>query len=273
VKLQIVSDLHLEFNDNIVINNAGADILCLAGDICLAQHLYRHPLGRDLPNNAENAERAAHYRRFFDHVSHEFDQVLYVMGNHEHYSGRWNDTAAHLREALEPWNNITLLDDAWLNFGNVRIVGTTLWTDLNNSDPLTMMSMPQMMSDYRAITINRQGIYHKLRPVDTLAAHYAARDLLRIATDGWAGDVIVLGHHAPSFHSVHEQYRNQGIMNGAFCSNLDEFIMSQSKIKLWIHGHVHNEFDYMIEQCRIICNPLGYPGEKNQFNPNLVIEI
>ena len=36
MKLQIVSDLHLEFND-VTINNAGADILCLAGDISLAK--------------------------------------------------------------------------------------------------------------------------------------------------------------------------------------------------------------------------------------------
>ena len=272
MKLQLVSDLHLEFNKNVVINNAGADILCLAGDICLAYHLYRHPVS-PLPNNAENGEKAAHYRQFFDHVSKEFEHVLYVMGNHEHYSGRWNDTATWLREALDPWPNITLMDKAWLNFGTVRIVGTSLWTDLNKTDPLTMMSMPQFMNDYRAITIHRNGIYHKLRPVDTVEEHRRSLDLIKMATEQWDGDVVVLGHHAPSRQSIHERYKNDHIMNGAFCSELDEFILSQEKIKIWMHGHVHNTFDYRIGQCRVVCNPHSYPGERNEFKHDLVIEV
>jgi Icc-related predicted phosphoesterase len=272
MKLQIVSDLHLEFNDNIVINNAGADILCLAGDICLAQHLYRHPIS-NLPNNAENGNKAARYRKFFDQVSNEFDQVLYIMGNHEHYSGRWNDTAAHLREALEPWTNITLLEDAWLNFGKIRIVGTSLWTDLNRGDPITMHAVKSMMNDYHAITIERNGVYHKLRPIDTFEAHNRSREIIKLATETWDGNVVVLGHHAPSHQSIHERYKYDGVMNGAFCSNLDDYIFDQEKINLWIHGHVHNPFDYMIGQCRVVCNPHGYPNEHGAFNPSLVIDV
>ena len=66
MKLQIVSDLHLEFNESARIKNAGADILCLAGDICLAQDLYRHPASSIGTNNAENGKKADYYRRFFD---------------------------------------------------------------------------------------------------------------------------------------------------------------------------------------------------------------
>ena len=272
MKLQIISDLHLEFNDNIVINNAGADILCLAGDICLAQHLHRHPIGH-LPNNAEKGHLAARYRKFFDQVSNEFDQVLYIMGNHEHYSGRWNDTAAHLREALEPWDNITLMDDSWLNFGNVRIVGTSLWTNLNSGDPITMLSVKDMMNDYHAITIKNGAAYHKLRPMDTFNAHTRAVETIKLAAETWRGDVVVLGHHAPSRQSIHERYKNDWLMNGAFCSDLDEYILSQDKIKLWIHGHIHNPFDYMIGECRVVCNPHGYPRENNMFNGSLVVDV
>ena len=261
MKLQLVSDLHLEFNNNVVINNAGADILCLAGDICLAAHLHRkNPKGD-------------YYRKFFDHVSQEFDQVLYIMGNHEHYSGRWNNTADWLRTALEPWGNITLLDNAWLNFGNVRIVGTSLWTDLNKNDPLTMMSISQMMNDYQAITIERNGIYHKLRAIDTVEEHRCSVELIKTAAETWSGDVVVLGHHAPSRASIHERYRNDRVMNGAFCSELDELMLDQENIKLWIHGHVHNCFDYTIGNCRVVCNPHGYPGETTGFNNGLIINV
>jgi Icc-related predicted phosphoesterase len=261
MKLQIVSDLHLEFNDSVVINNAGAETLCLAGDICLAAHLHK-----DNPNGDR-------YRKFFDHVSREFDQVLYIMGNHEHYSGLWNSTATWLREALDPWSNIILMDDCWLNFGNIRIVGTSLWSDFNNSDPLTMMSVKDMMNDYHAIKIKRGEVYHKLRPIDTFDAHKKAVELIKLAAETWKGDVVVLGHHAPSRASIHERYRKDWMMNGAFCSSLDDFILNQDKIKLWIHGHVHTPFDYQIGACRVICNPHGYPREHNTFNPNLVVEV
>lgn len=261
MKLQIVSDLHLEFND-VTIKNAGADILCLAGDVCLARDLYK--------NNAKSEK----YRKFFDHVSKEFDTVLYIMGNHEHYSGRWNLTATHLRDALEPWDNITLMDDGWLNFGNTRIVGTSLWTNFNNGDPITMMSVKGMMNDYHVITIERNGIYHKLRPIDTLEAHNRAVETVKLAAETWDGNIVVLGHHAPSFQSIHQRYKLDWAMNGGYVSNLDDLILSQEKIKLWIHGHVHSSFDYMIGQCRVVCNPHGYHDENaSDFNPILVVDV
>jgi predicted phosphodiesterase len=272
MKLQVVSDLHLEFNKGIVIKNAGADMLCLAGDICLAQHLYKNPIS-NLINTIGYGEKAAGYRQFFDQVSKEFDQVLYIMGNHEHYSGKWNDTADRLREALEPWDNITLMDDGWLNFGNTRIVGTTLWSSMNNGDPLTMMSVKGMMNDYHTVTIERDGVYHKLRPIDTFEAHNRAMETIKLAAETWDGNVVVLGHHCPSRQSIHERYKDEFIMNGAFGSDLDEFILSQPKIKLWIHGHTHYPFDYMIGQCRVVCNPHGYPNERDTFDPNVVIEV
>ena len=67
MKLQIISDLHLEFGSTVRIDNAGADILCLAGDICLARDFYK------------NNERSRKYRQFFDQVSKEFDTILYIM--------------------------------------------------------------------------------------------------------------------------------------------------------------------------------------------------
>lgn len=261
MKLQIISDLHLEFGSTVRIDNAGADILCLAGDICLARDFYK------------NNERSRKYRKFFDQVSKEFDQVLYIMGNHEHYSGRWNLTATHLREALEPWDNIILMDDSWLNFGKTRIVGTTLWSSLNNADPITMYHLKSMMNDYHTITIERGGVYHKLRPEDTLNAYNHAVEMIKLAAETWEGDIVVLGHHAPSRASIHERYRHDQVGNGGYCSNLDDFILDQPKIKLWIHGHVHNCFDYQIGDCRVVCNPHGYPTEHGEFNPNFVVEV
>ena len=46
--------------------------------------------------------------------------------------------------------------------------------------------------------------------------------------------------------------------NGAYSSNLDDFIINNPKIKTWIHGHTHESFDYMIGSTQIVCNPRGY---------------
>jgi hypothetical protein len=66
-------------------------------------------------------------------------------------------------------------------------------------------------------------------------------------------------------------------MNGAYHSDLREFILDRPQIKLWTHGHTHHPFDYMIGETRIVCNPRGYENdgysEDTGWNPNLILEI
>jgi hypothetical protein len=69
---------------------------------------------------------------------------------------------------------------------------------------------------------------------------------------------VVVGHHSPSRLSTHPRYQHQHIMNGGYSSELDDFILDHPQIKLWTHGHTHEDFDYMIGGCRILCNPRGY---------------
>jgi Icc-related predicted phosphoesterase len=275
MKIQIVSDLHLEFNKDLTVNNAGADILILSGDICVADHLYSNPTAgiTDMIQKGWHADDARRYRHFFDHVSKQFDTVFYVMGNHEHYHGRWDRTASSLRETLEPYINIHLLDNEWINIDGVRFAGTTLWTDLNRRDPITMHAVKDMMNDYRTITKKTNETYHKLRPIDTVLANDQAVEFLKLAYETWSGPVVVVGHHCPSMLSCHPTYKGDFIMNGAFYNNLDEFIESCDRIKLWTHGHTHRACDYSIGNTRIVCNPHGYPSEVKEYNPSLVVEI
>ena len=275
MKFQIVSDLHLEFQEAPFIRNAGADVLVLAGDICLAEHLYKNPtVGPDtLFNKHSYAKHALRYLNFFEQVSREFDTVIYIMGNHEHYSGLWNRTANSLREALDPFQNIILMNDAWINMDGIRIIGTSLWTDMDKKNPMTMLHIKDMMNDYHSIKIEHSGAYRKLRPLDTYEAHVKAFDTIKLGVETWDGPVVVLGHHAPSHRSIHPKYANQGFMNAAFVNSLDEYIIDHPQIKLWAHGHVHDRWDYVIGETRIICNPHGYPNEPRVWDPNLVVEI
>jgi Icc-related predicted phosphoesterase len=84
-------------------------------------------------------------------------------------------------------------------------------------------------------------------------------NLMYSETPPWM-KVIVVGHHAPSKASTHPRYRGETIVNGAYSSDLSEFILDRPGIKLWTHGHTHEDFDYMIGDCRVVCNPRGYDG-------------
>lgn len=246
MKLAIASDLHLEFGDINIKNEEDADLLILAGDICVARHL--------------RTERGDRYRDFFKRVSFQFPTVLYVMGNHEHYSNKYEDTEMNLHTLLAPFENVHLLQRSTWSNGEVMFIGATLWTDMNEMDEFTMHAMRDYMTDYRAIRREYTGKSgeHKFTPVFTVQQHDKDKTFIKsIATATPREKIVVITHHAPSFKSIHEMYQNDTMMNGAFASNLEHMI-EDSRINLWVHGHMHNEFDYMIGDTRVVCNPRGY---------------
>jgi hypothetical protein len=75
---------------------------------------------------------------------------------------------------------------------------------------------------------------------------------------------VVVGHMAPSKLSTHPMYANDTLMNGAYSSDLSDFILDHPQIKVWTHGHTHHNFDYMLGSTRIVCNPRGYIGYEAQ---------
>ncbi|MCY1376215.1 hypothetical protein D9M69_636870 [compost metagenome] len=46
---------------------------------------------------------------------------------------------------------------------------------------------------------------------------------------------------------------------------------------LWVHGHTHDSFDYMLHGTRVACNPRGYAkngvNENPLFGSNSVVQI
>jgi Icc-related predicted phosphoesterase len=275
MKLQVISDLHLEFQGVPAIENTGSNILILGGDICLAEHLYRNPTA-GLDNKIQNgwyANDAIRYREFFKYCSSEWRDVLYVMGNHEHYSGRWNRTEEILREELVRYPNIKLLEQNKMVIDDVVFLGASLWTDMNNQDPITIHAVRDMMSDYRAITEINGSNYHKLRPITTVQKHVETVSWLKMMLGEDKRKTVVVTHHAPSRMSVHPKYQSQTLMNGAFVSGLENIMLDNDHLVLWTHGHVHDPWDYFIGNTRVFCNPHGYPGEILKWDPNKILEI
>jgi Icc-related predicted phosphoesterase len=284
MKIQVVSDLHLEFDDPPELHNAGADVLILGGDICLAEHIYRNPRklysvdGTEIdPTKVMQKDwhgwDVKKWREFFYHVNQKWDRVIYLMGNHEHYSGRWDRTEATLREEFKPYPNIYLLEMDRLIIDDVQFLGASLWTDFNRRDPLTMLSARDLMNDYKAISDFTSGSYRKLHPQTTLDRHNMTVAWLNFMLKEHKMKTVVCTHHAPSLRSTHPKYAGQHHMNGCFVSDCDFLMEENENLVLWTHGHVHDPWDYNVGQCRVVCNPRGYPSERVLFNPNLVVEI
>lgn len=249
MKIAVCSDLHLEFRD-LVLENPGVDVLVLSGDIMVVEPIHTSP----------NGEKAKIFTDFLRRCAETFPNVVMVMGNHEFYQGRWVESVNHLKQATSQYPNFHVLEMDTVTIDNVHFVGGTLWTDCNKVDPLTMQMLPSMMSDYRVIRHDTRG-FGKLKPEDTVKRHretldYFSKTLAEIGDE----PTVVVTHHPPSDKSITPEYANQFHMNGAFCSNLSEFILDHPQIKVWTCGHVHNRHSYCIGGTRIVCNPRGYYG-------------
>ncbi len=266
MKIALASDLHLEFGDINLKNEEGAEVLILSGDIFIAQDFHDHPEPMTpyppeiIKILGSRQRKAMEYRDFLKRVSFQFPHVIVIAGNHEFYQGKWNGSLIDLRNECGKFPNVYFMEDDCRKINDITFIGSTLWTDMNKGDPLTLHAVADMMNDFRIIRNDNLG-YTKLRPAHAGARHRRSVEYIRTIVEGKFDEkFVVVGHHAPSFMSIHENYKNDTLMNGAYASDLSEFILDHPQIKLWTHGHTHHPFDYMIGDCRIVCNPRGYAG-------------
>lgn len=276
MKLCKWSDLHLEMAKTAPTwKNPGADVLILSGDICIANDLYRNP--RDIDPNVirkdDRIRNARLYRDFFNHVSDQFNHVIYVAGNHEHYRGRWDQTIDILIEETEHYPNIHFLEQNGIVIDNIVFLGASLWTDMNKIDPITMMNIRDIMNDYKVVADFSNGKWGRLFPTVTVAKHQETLQWLKIQLNEDNRKTVVVTHHAPSFKSINEIYKNEWLTNGAYVSDLSEFIIENPNIILWTCGHVHHSHRYYIGDTLCISNPLGYSNERTGFNPSKIVDL
>jgi predicted phosphodiesterase len=165
-----------------------------------------------------------------------FPDMFYILGNHDYYH----------REFGNPYNfmKTKILEDG------TKIAGATLWTDLSNF--VEWGNYVHNLIDVRFIDKLDYDAYNNAHKIHK-------QFLLESKAD------IIVSHHAPSYKSLHPRYIGN-IANSGFITELEQDILEMAKPpKLWIHGHVHDPFDYIIGETRVICWPRGYPGEREHF--------
>jgi 3',5'-cyclic AMP phosphodiesterase CpdA len=264
MKIHVLSDLHVEFAP-FEPPATDADVVVLAGDI--------HKDLRGLKWARQ---------RFPD------KPLVYVAGNHEFYKGHWTGLIGQMRKMAADLDIVFLEEGEATVFGT-RFLGCTLWTDFElfgaDSRPAAEQACVDALADFHEIRIARTG-QDMDRGVDWNAAtlpvsfvrsrHARSRAwLARTLGEPFDGPTVVVTHHAPSMQSVAPRFADDPVSAG-FASNLDDLM---GKPTLWVHGHMHDSFDYAIKGTRVICNPRGYchrsgsPCENGRFEPGLLVEI
>lgn len=252
MKLAIASDLHFEFGPIVLNNDESADVLILAGDTIPANFVRK-----DRSDN-QALELRNLFATFLGNISKQFKHVIMIAGNHEHYHYRFEKTIPLMKSIVVDYPNIHFLEKEAMVIDDITFIGATLWTDFNRSDPTTMNAARYGMNDYRIIQFEDR----RLSPDDVFKEHIDTIQFISSLAGDIPGKIVVVGHHAPSNKSTHPRYANDYEMNGSYSSNLENFIMDNQNIELWIHGHTHTGFDYEIGNTRIVCNPRGYIGHE-----------
>lgn len=299
MRVGVCSDLHLEFGELKIPNDSGVDVLILSGDILVENDL-------DIFDQRQYdmgfmRGKSKQYHDFFKQVCGDFPHVVYIAGNHEHYHGDFAETIQGLKRKLEVYTNLHILDKETFELDDYVFYGSTLWTDMNRNDPLTLEYIRHSMNDFRIIDNSNRKLYRKVpvyekddadnyvrdengqliqcgmktkeevstfSPQDAVDEHVQSLAALQIAYDNMDEHktMVVVGHHTPTHKSCHPRFANEDLMNGGYHSNLSEFILDRPRIKLWTHGHTHDDFDYMVGDTRVVCNPRGYINYEPRAN-------
>ncbi len=254
MKLHILSDLHLSVQ-GMAQPQTDADVVVLAGDIA-------------------RPERAAPWALDFG------KPVLYVIGNHEFYGSSLPEVKAAFHRLFDG-THVHLLDDSAVVLGGVRFLGSTLWTDFkaNGAGDAMAESMRQssaFMFDFKRVRTAAATDAPILTPEDTTRLFAAStRWLDAELAKPFAGPTVVITHHAPTLHSIHPRFAGSPF-NAAFVSDA-AWLLQGGRAALWIHGHTHDSYDYLIDRTRVLCNPRGYVKdgqvENARFNPQLVVSV
>jgi len=281
LRVQVASDLHIEMWDRQVyypkeylmetVVSPQEKVLALLGDIGV--------VGTD--------SGFSDYVDFLSFQCSRFEFVLLLAGNHEFYcstGGGGSDNPIcteqikqRIRKFADSIPNLYFLDRDTVLINDVCVVGVTLWSFIPKDEQFMVEGG---VNDYELIYVNdkEEGL-RKLTAKDTNRWHEA--DLTYLTAEAsWAKkqdlNVLVLGHHAPSFESTSDPEHEHSPISSAFCSSLDYLFdyggqSETSHIHTWAFGHTHWPSDQYIGGVHIVSNQYGYAAAGNDFDPEFSV--
>ena len=251
VKMEAMSDLHLEFGPLEYEPKPDTEIVIFAGDIGTKMQgiIWICNIAKNYPDK----------------------DFIYVCGNHEFYGTKsmkglmWSITR-HIRQS--GLTNVHHLATKKKVIRGIHFFGGTAWTDLSGLSEYNRRIIYEGMNDFKYIgDYRRRGIW-ALNEWQKKHDHF--RNTLHISLKPRNTNVVI-SHHLPDISCTSSYYRDSSL-NGAYASNLLDLFKNKN-IKLWIHGHSHSFMDEKIKGVRCYRNPRGYIGYEpaaNRFDPKQI---
>lgn len=239
MKIQYLSDLHLEFDDNASylrrpVLKATGDVLVIAGD---TTYLGYPGIGR-LP--------------FLRWAADSFSHVLLIPGNHEFYGGY--DVVAGGKSWHKPLaKNMGYYQNSVVTIGDTDFILSTLWSHIPDEN---RQAVGYFLNDFHRITCDG----HRYTVDDYNARHDESLSFIRQAVAGsHARHRVVVTHHVPTVRCSPRKldFIRDGALAPAFTADLTGYI-EQAPVDCWIYGHSHVNVEANIGGTRVTSNQLGY---------------
>jgi len=246
VRIALMSDLHLEMHadrgDGFLaeLDPTGVDILVLAGDVTMARFY-------------ETLEHV------FRPLTAKYRQIIYLPGNHEYYRSSPRQVTHNLARLAWDFPTVHVLLNRAVTIEGQKFFGGTMWFPM---DPAVAGYHKRSMNDFHLIEDFEPWVYE-----ESARFQEAAQAEIDEHT-------VIVTHHLPAPQSIAPRYKGSAL-NAFFLCDMTALILER-KPRLWIHGHTHYRADYVLGKTRIVCNPLGYPGEPESlmaFDPNLQLAV
>lgn len=235
MKVQLASDLHLEFSQNkefLKVNPITpiGDVLVLAGDIVPFSVMHKQD-------------------DFFKYVSDHFQTTYWIPGNHEYYYFDITERSGAFTEKIK--ENVFLVNNTSVVHDDVKLIFSTLWSKILPGNEWQILSS---LSDFQVIKEN--GNLFTIQKFNQLYEDSLAFVKSEL-TSNKNNKTVVVSHHVPTLFNYPEKYKDSDI-NNAFAVELYDFI-DKNRPDFWVFGHHHvNIDDFEIGKTKLLTNQLGY---------------
>ena len=249
--IQIASDLHIEYKNNIVPNpldfiTPSADILILAGDI-------------------GSFYKIDQLRHFLKDLCSYFVVVLYVPGNHEWYTIKdykylsWKTLEKRMIKLESEISNLTILNRSSVLIGDICFAGCTLWSNPEGQIPSFIVRIHDMKTKEYYSKHNEDLDYLKTMMIFCKKNNHK---------------LVVVTHYPPTKQVLDGACAKKRKFHSIYATNLD-YLLDSDFVKIWICGHVHKNFDFVSTKgCRIVGNQKGKDKDNiTNYMSNFIITV
>ena len=243
IKIQYVSDLHLEFEDNkdgLKHMDTDADVLVIAGDLDVGPRIFDHLISLSQKR-----------------------QVVFVYGNHEFYDRKSVDGLKKKGRLVSKHNkNLHILDRESVIIGDTTFIGATGWID----------------GSFQNIDNGQYGKYNDFSMINGFYGLHATwgtgdrKYIRRAIASSETKHNIVITHFLPLALCISQSYSGNPY-NPCFANSWKWVYDCADRIDYWIHGHSHEFFKQEIGEVIFCRNPFGYPTEGVNFGRNEFIKM